>query len=463
MGCAGNREIATPNLDRLAATGMRFQNFFCASPVCSPARATLLTGRIPSQHGIHDWIAAGDTTAKYEPARKGMLIEYLKDQPGYTELLAEAGYACGISGKWHLGDSHHPQKGFEYWQVHAKGGGPYYDAPMIRDGAVYEEPAYVTDVITDHAFQWLEERKQDERPFYLSVHYTAPHSPWSRDHHPAEIYDDYHRNCPFESVPEGLTPPEWVQHAAIPVETPEKRREYLSGYYAAVTAMDTQIGRLIDWLEENNLREDTLIIFTSDNGMNMGHHGVYGKGNATYPMNMFEESVKAPFIGSHPGRIPQGSINTDLVSQYDFMPTLLEYLGIEHPQAETLPGRSFAGSLRGADKGEDAHIVVFDEYGPVRMIRNQKWKYVHRYSDGPRELYDLEEDPGEQHNLAGDLKTREVESSLHQHLTDWFARYVDTDRDGAGEAVTGKGQVGLCGAEAEGQPAFLTLKDMAAL
>jgi arylsulfatase A-like enzyme len=111
MGCAGNDEIETPNLDRLAETGMRFENFFCASPVCSPARATLLTGRIPSQHGIHDWLAAGNTTAAYEPERNGELTEYLVGQPGYTDYLAAAGYDCGISGKWHLGDSHHAQKG----------------------------------------------------------------------------------------------------------------------------------------------------------------------------------------------------------------------------------------------------------------------------------------------------------------------------------------------------------------
>ena len=230
MGCAGNPEIETPNLDRLAATGIRFENFFCASPVCSPARATLLTGRIPSQHGVHDWIAAGDTIAKYEPTRNGELIEYLKDQTGYTDILAEAGYSCGISGKWHLGDSHHPQKSFTYWQVHAKGGGPYFNAPMIRDGHVYEEPAYVTDVITDNALRWLEQQELDEHPFYLSVHYTAPHSPWSRKNHPAEVYDRYYNDCPFDSVPGDLTPPEWVQYVSIPVKTSERRREYLSGY-----------------------------------------------------------------------------------------------------------------------------------------------------------------------------------------------------------------------------------------
>ena len=147
-------------------------------------------------------------------------------------------------------------------------------------------------------------------------------------------------------MPNGLIPPDWVQYRNIPVENAEERRTFLSGYYAAVTAMDRNIGRLIDWLEANGLREETLIVFTSDNGMNMGHHGVYGKGNATFPLNMFEESIKVPFIVSFPGQIEQGVVNHDLVSQYDFLPTLLDYLGMENPQAAALPGRSFANAFR---------------------------------------------------------------------------------------------------------------------
>ena len=129
-GCYGNPEIRTPNLDRIAATGMRFENFFVSTPVCSPSRATFLTGRIASQHGVHDWIREGnygDFTATY-----------LEGQTGYTELLSNHGWACGISGKWHLGNSVLPQQGFSHWFVHEKGGGPYNDAPMISDGELFE-------------------------------------------------------------------------------------------------------------------------------------------------------------------------------------------------------------------------------------------------------------------------------------------------------------------------------------
>ena len=460
MGCAGNNEIRTPNIDSLAAEGIRFVNFFCTSPVCSPARASLMTGRIPSQHGILDWLSAGNTVEKYEPYRKGELIEYLKDQPGYTDYLAEAGYKCGISGKWHLGDSHHPQKSFEFWEVHAKGGGPYYDAPLIKDGDVYEEPKYITDKITENALLFLEEVSQEKQSFYLSIHYTAPHGPWNRKNHPEEIYDDYHENCAFESVPDGLEPPEWVQERQIKINDSAERREALAGYYTAVTAMDRNIGRILEWLEDSGLRKETLIIFTSDNGMNMGHHGLYGKGNASFPLNMFDESVKVPFIMSQPGIIPSGIISDAMLSQYDFLPTVLEYAGIDKPQATmTLPGKSFAGILKGLETEHREDVVVFDEYGPVRMVRTTNYKYIHRYPYGPHELYDLKNDPGETKNLADSPESMKIQEEMRKRLTDWFRRYVMPGRNGSHEAVTGLGQRGLCGAQADGEENFTPINE----
>lgn len=453
MHCAGNSELKTPNLDKLAERGMRFENFFCTSPVCSPARASLLTGRIPSQHGVHDWILAGDTIAKYEQDRNGELIEYLKGQPGYTDYLAEAGYYCGISGKWHLGDSHHPQKGFKYWEVHTKGGGPYYNAPMVKGEGTYEEPEYVTDKITDNALEFLNEAKEQNNPFYLSVHYTAPHSPWGREHHPKELYDDYYNNCKFESVPEGVKPPEWVSPKSI---RQRDRRTDLTGYFTAITAMDANVGRIIDWVEQNNFTDDTLIIFSSDNGMCMGHHGLWGKGNACFPINMFEESVKVPFIISHPGRIKEGVVNDSLLSQYDFMPTILEYVGLEQPESEIdLPGSSFVDILQGAERAPHEDVVVFDEYGPVRMVRTKVFKYIHRYVYGPNELYDLKNDPSEMANLIDQPEYKKIQENMWQRLSDWFRHYVDPERDGALEAVAGKGQLGLCGAQAKGEENFV--------
>ncbi len=448
MGCAGNKEIRTPNLDRLAESGTRFDSFFCASPVCSPARATIVTGRIPSAHGVLDWLRTGDTIEKYEKDGGGRLIEYLAGMPGYTDYLAASGYLCGISGKWHLGDSHHPQKGFSFWEVHAKGGGPYYNAPMVHDGEAYEEPRYVTDAITDNALLFLDQWAGEDAsaPFYLSVHYTAPHSPWDRGNHPHEIYDEYRDNCPFDSVPNMIEPPEWVRATQRKIETAEQRRLILSGYYAAVTAMDANVGRLLDWLEERGLRENTLVVFMGDNGMCMGHHGVYGKGNATAPLNMFEESVKVPCIISQPGRIPEGALCSALLSQYDFMPTLLDYVGIENPAADSLPGKSFVPLLLGEEaEGREHVVVVYEEYGPARMVRTKEWKYVHRYPDGPNELYYLPDDPAEENDLSSDPEHGSKAAEMLVRLEGWFDRWADPALDGKKRAVIGAGQAGLLG------------------
>ncbi|MFC6452920.1 sulfatase-like hydrolase/transferase [Paenibacillus vulneris] len=443
MGCAGNKEIRTPNLDRLAATGIRFDNFFCTSPVCSPARATLLTGRIPSQHGVHDWIKEGSMGPN--------ALAYLEGQTTYTDILAAEGYCCGISGKWHLGDSLTPQHGFSHWFVHQSGGSPYYDAPMIREGKPGKEPGYVTDVITEDALQFLD-RQTGEQPFYLSVHYTAPHSPWIGNH-PEDIvalYDD----CEFESCPQEPAHPWTIPDAPWG----DDWKANLKGYFAAVTAMDIQIGRLIDKLEEKGMREHTLIVFMGDNGFNCGHHGFWGKGNGTFPQNMYDTSVKVPALFSQPGTIPEGIVSSSMLSGYDFMPTLLDYLHVRNPEGDAdgiqLPGHSFASLLLGKPAEEREHIFVFDEYGPVRMIRSRDWKYIHRYPYGPHELYDLKNDPDERSNLMLADDDNEHAVRLKAELDEWFVRYVNPELDGVREPVSGGGQLTLAGTAGKGRKAF---------
>ena len=443
LGCYGNKETRTPNLDQLAARGMLFRNFFCASPVCSPARASIITGRIPSNHGVHDWLNGGDTTSvKEEPHGKGVQIEYLEGLTGYTDVLDENGYFCGLSGKWHIGACHTPQKGFSFWKAHVKGGGPYYNTPCADGESVMYQPddEYYTHVVTDDAIEFLDQASEKDQPFYLSIHYTAPHSPWDRNNHPAETWDYYYKNCPFESAPWRRPKPEWAQKFNIPVETDEKRREFLSGYYAAIEELDAGVGRIVDKLIAMGELENTLICFTSDNGMNMGHHGVFGKGNATFPMNMFEESVKVPFIASMPGTVPQGVESESMLSHYDLMPTLLEFVGLEAPKDEKLPGHSFAPLLKGNDFSGQESVVIFDEYGPVRMIRTADWKYVHRYVYGPHELYDLKNDPGETVNLYGREEYAMTVAGLAAKLDAWFVKYGDPERDGARQPVSGIGQ-----------------------
>jgi choline-sulfatase len=448
MGCAGNDEIRTPHLDRLAAEGTRLDRFFCASPVCSPARASLLTGQIPSQHGVHDWISAGNIrTPAQDP------IQYLAGTPSYTQVLAANGYTCGLSGKWHLGDSIVPQHGFSHWYVHQQGGGPYYDAPMVRNGELISEPGYLTDNITDDALAFIDREHDAGTPFYLSVHYTAPHSPWI-DSHPQEFVDSY-AECRWESIPRDPMHP-WAVPGWTPAPESDLWREQLKGYFAAVTAMDANIGRIIDRLDALGLRQNTLVVFLSDNGFSTGHHGIWGKGNATFPLNMYDNSVLVPAIFSQPGTIPAGLLRPEMVSGYDFSHTLLDLLGLTMPNAPALPGQSFA-QLFGAEKRPDAprdHVVIFDEYGPVRMIRTAEWKYVHRYPYGPHELYDLVRDPGERTNCVDEGTCQPVVEDLRGRLDDWFARYVDPVVDGVREPVTGTGQCNLAGPANHGRLAF---------
>jgi len=427
-GCYGNQEIRTPNLDQLAASGVRFQNFFVATPVCSPSRATLLTGRIPSQHGVHDWIKAGNSGPD--------AIRYLEGETACTDIMARHGWTCGLSGKWHLGDSQIPQHGFTDWFVHERGGGDYNNAPMVRNGQIVNVSGYVTDAITDEALRLLERYAEGGYPFYLGVHYTAPHTPWTG--HPQEIVDSYDA-CPFDSCPQEPKHP-WAGQLT---HNHLGQRESLKGYFAAVTAMDACIGRLLDRLDSLGLRENTLVVFLSDNGFSCGHHGFWGKGNGTNPRNMYENSIKVPALFSHPGRIAEGRVEDAMVSVYDFMPTLLAYLELPSPQDGNLPGRSFLPVLKGETmEGRDS-VVIYDEYGPVRMVRTREWKYVYRHSHGPHELYHLGGDSDERNNLADDPQQAERIRELRTMMDEWFARYVDPRRDGLSQDGTLHGQTEL--------------------
>ncbi len=446
LGCAGNREIVTPCLDGLAAAGTRLSNFYCTSPVCSPARASLLTGWMPSKHGIHDALS-GPMSGPEAPV-------FLPEQSGYATDLAHAGYNCAMIGKWHLGASDRPHSGFEHWFVLEGGGSDYWHLPMFRRAARVDVDGYATDVFADAAVQFVHDSMHDSRPFCLNLWFTAPHSPWVGVH--PQHWVDLYRDCPFESCPQESPHPwtrspaqnffEYRQAIANPIPS-------LVGYFAAVTAMDAAIARVVDSLDRLDILESTVVVFLSDNGFSAGHHGVWGKGNATVPQNMFENSVRVPAIFSQPGRIVAGSLRSELVSGYDLRPTLLALAGVSDPEPEVMPGKSIMPLLTGGTGGHD-RIVVFSEYGPTRMIRYGEWKYVHRYPYGPHELYNLKEDAEERRNLVGDASQRELASSLREMLADWFVRFGDPRLDGAKEAVTGRGQAGLVGPRGKGREAF---------
>jgi len=458
LGSYGNKEIISPNIDKLAETGIRFDNFFCTSPVCSPARASIITGKIPSQHGVHDWISVGnldDPKAEYSKyTGKDRQIEYLKDQKGYVEFLKKKNYVCGISGKWHLGAQQIKQKGFDFWYIYGLGGGDYYNYPMVENGKVKMKQNYTTNEITLGALKFLDKYKNENNPFYLSVHYTAPHSPYEKEFHP-DKYLNLYKDCKFKSIPEKPIH-KWQMDSPILPHTKEKQKEFLTSYYAAVTAMDDDIGKIIDKLKKIGEYENTLIIFTSDNGFNMGHHGLWGKGNASFPMNMYDSSVKVPFIVSMPTKLRQNKVESGLYSQYDIMPTLLDFVNIKNTEKDKLPGNSFLPTLVGDTKQENEAVVIFDEYGPVRMIRTNEYKYIHRYPYGPHELYDLNNDPNEEINLIDDntIKYQKIIMTLRKKLENWFNKYIDPEKNGQSLPVTGLGQINIISKDTLGQDLF---------
>ncbi|HEV7417930.1 MAG TPA: sulfatase-like hydrolase/transferase [Tianweitania sediminis] len=432
LGCAGNSEIKTPVLDRLAEAGIRFENFFCTSPVCSPARASVLTGEIPSRHGVQDWIRVG--------SMGDGRIDYLEGQRLLTDVFADNGYRCGLIGKWHLGASDRPRKNYVKWFAHQTGMGPYYDAPMVDEDQPITLPGYITEELGKLAVDFVAQEASRSEPFWLSLNFTAPHYPWI-DSHPKEFTDLY-QDCPFNSCPDEPPHPDFAGGAASVAKGEEQRRKSLIGYFASVTAMDAAIGEVIAEIERQGLTESTLVVFMGDNGMNCGHHGIWGKGNGTRPQNMYDTSIKVPCIIAQPSRIPSGLVRGDLLSGYDMFPTLLEHAGLAERPTHQKPGRSFGPLLAGGALPETRDVVVYDEYGPVRMVRTREWKYVHRFPDGPHELFDLVGDPDERVNRINDAGVGNVLGQMRGKLFAWFKNYVDPRRDAVSKGVTGCGQLG---------------------
>ncbi len=395
LGCYGNREIRTPVLDGLAAGGARLTRAFAATPVCSPSRATFFTGKMPCQHGIQDWIQNENVGER--------ATRFLDGQTAFTQLLARQGYQVGLSGKWHMGASATPQQGFSFWFALPTGGVPktYQDAEMIWQGRQQVYPGYITDVITDQALAFIEQSGRD--PFFCYVAYNAPHTPFAGT---PEKYLARYRDSPLKTFPdEPLNPLQTGLGRAN-----HRRRDSMIAYYAMITAVDENVGRIVRRLDELGLRENTAIVFAGDQGFMCGHHGLWGKGNASWPFNMYEESILMPMIWNHPGRIPAGRVIDAMVNNYDFGATVLDYAGVRGGE-----GNSYAPLLQGRKK--PWRNVVYGEYQYTRMIRTERWKYVHRTEGFPSELYDLKTDPGERRNLLGNRRGKELQADLDR----WFA------------------------------------------
>ncbi len=428
LGASGNEEIRTPCLDALAARGARFLNFYATSPVCSPARASILTGEMPGRHGVQDWVL---------PRRPGAPPErYLARQETFVHHLARAGYRTGLFGKWHLGEVSKPQSGFERWLALEESHGPYLDATFVSDRPGDECRGYVTDVIARYAAQFACD--SDSRPFFASVNFTAPHHPWVGQH--PQRFLDLYEDCAFRSCPQGERSQQLHQSLAPAVRKAlADPRPSLIGYFAAVTAMDTAIRLMLDMLERAGRRERTAVIFTSDNGYSCGHGGIWGKGNATWPLNLSENSVKVPLIVDWPEAFEAGHVCPLPASAYDIWPTLLALADIEHDGRDK-PGQDLAHHVRQCTGAGPRPVSVYDEYGAARMMRKGRYKLVLRWPDGPHELHDLELDPEERRNRWRDPRHAALRADLERELVTWFARYADAPWDARRTGITGTGQ-----------------------
>ncbi len=422
MGCAGNSELRTPTFNYLAENGTRFANAFTPTPVCSPARACLLTGRLASQHGLHDYLNSND------PAVNG--IRWLENETTLAQLFQAAGYQTGQFGKWHLGQDEHAAAGYDEWFSLGRDYPIPHEGPFRYgvNGRFQTLPGRISHNITEHAVDFLRAR-EGERPFFMTVGYYATHSPWEGQ---SERLAASYRDATFADVPQNETYPFGVQNLESTNETRHNPREALAQYYAAVTEIDTAVGRLIDELESLGQLENTIIIYTSDHGLNTGHHGIWGKGNGTLPLNMVDESIRVPLLW-YDGRSASANAQaqparTEFVDHLDTFHTILEAAGITPPNKNYV-GRSYQRLLNQQIIPE-WRAVQFGEYGDVRMLRTSRHKLVYRAPNGPHELFDLVADPREMNNVIERNDMQPIVKALLGQLESFFAKYEDPAKSG---------------------------------
>jgi Arylsulfatase A and related enzymes len=412
VGCYGNKEIRTPNIDSLARLGTRFLNAYVCSPICSPSRATLFTGRTPRQHGIHDFL----TPRPIESPPQGQLEPpaSFEKEVMISDLLAGAGYNCGYVGKWHMGNDANPGHGYTYTYTMSGGSRSYTDPEMNLNGKPVKETGYLTELMTKRAVEFLDQQNSD-KPFFLVVSYLNPHTPY--DGHPQKYYDIY-ANATFESFG-------YEQPAPSALREKEMLKDIVGNLRkcaASVTALDDQIPVLLSNLRAKGLWENTLIIFTGDNGYLLGRHGLWSKGLASDPINMYEESMKVPMILSWPGKIPIEATRPELVSFYDVLPTLCDAVDIPEPTDRNLCGRSFLPLATNTPLPKDQpwRNTVFGHFRNTEMARDARYKLVLRNNgEGPNELYDLSADPQERVNQFDNPMFLNTRNRLRRELDEW--------------------------------------------
>ncbi len=419
LGCYGNKDIRTPHIDRLAANGVRFTRALASNPVCSPTRATFLTGLMPSQHGVHSFL---DPKFMMGPQAYNTINEFTS----LGEILRDAGYTCGLSGKWHLGDNLKPSEGFGFWVTKPDGHtNEFYDQNVIENGAVRKEAGYTTDLWTRRGVEFIEQNKA--KPFFLFLAYNGPYSLGAllgnkaKNRHAA-----YYADKDLPSFPRDEMHP-WQRQ----LKQFHNKTESIRRVAAEVSGVDDGVGEIMAALERNGLTENTLVVYTSDQGWMGGQNGTWGMGDHSRPVGAHELMMKVPYIFHQPGRIPAGKTSDLLVSNYDFLPSVLGHLGLAEkmPTKPKSPGRDHSAVLAGQEIVRGTDDFVCFEFETCRAIRTDQWKLVLRNPEGPHELYDMKADPGERFNLFGQPGTESVKAGLQKRLEAFFAEYADPRYD----------------------------------
>jgi arylsulfatase A-like enzyme len=410
----GSKVNQTPHIDRLARQGMRFSNCFCTNSICTPSRASILTGKYSHVNGVP-------------------VFNHLDgSQPTLPRYLRAAGYHTGMIGKWHLGGT---PTGFDSWTI-LPGQGVYHDPVFITPAGRKRHAGYCTDVITDLALDFLEHRPAD-RPFFLMCHHKAPHRPWQPDAkhrrqwenvevpEPPTFNDDYatRSDAAREAtmrVDRDLTaadlkekPPEGLAGRAL---KKWKYQRYLRDYLACVASVDDGVGRLLDYLDKKGLSENTVVIYTSDQGFFLGEHDWFDK------RFMYEESLRMPLLVRWPAKVRAGTVNEQMILNVDFAPTLLEAAGL--PVPADVQGRSFLPLLRGQRPADWRtsmyyryyHYPMHHRVQPHYGVRTRRYKLIYFNKIDQWELFDLRQDPHELRNLYADPAHAETVRALKAEL-----------------------------------------------
>lgn len=417
LGCYGNPDIRTPHIDKLAAEGIRFTRALSCNPVCSPTRATFLTGLIPSQHGVHSFL---DPAFMMGPRAYNTLAEFTS----LGEVLRDAGYTCGLSGKWHLGANLTPSEGFSFWITKPDGSTrEFYDQDVIENGKVRKEAGYTTDLWTRKGIEFIEQNQA--RPFCLFLAYNGPYSLGQLMLNPARNrHAEYYKGKPFTSFPRDAMHP-W-QHANKQFHNQQVAMERVA---AETSGVDDGVGEIMATLKRLGLDDSTLVAYAADQGWMGGQNGMWGMGDHFRPIGAHDLMMQIPLLFRQPGKIPAGRTNDFLVSNYDFLPSVLSHLGLgdKMPQKPKSPGRDFSAALRGETIPWDN--TTFYEMEGTRAIRTDDWKYIARHPAGPNELYDMKADPRERFNLLGQPGTEAKRDELAKRLDAFFRQHADPQYD----------------------------------